>query len=305
MTKNIHLKILSVIIALALWFSLVSGEYQEFSVYAPVKLKNMQEDYVAVTDDSHVTIVAKAPRATVKNIDYNGIAIEVDVSKLNPGDTYHRLDESEIKIPPGMQIVRVEPEGISITVDTLIKKSVEVIPTFIGDPHPGFKVGTISVFPETVEIEGARKKLTAVSSVETLPVNISGRSSSITYSIGMKETDGVKSFYPEQVEVVVSFKENIVEETVEDIKVTPVNLPEGFSAEVTDNVTVKVRGRNDLLVSDYINDKFKFFVDMSETDSAGKYLKEVSYREFKGFEILSIQPTRVRLMVEKDEGDSR
>ncbi|MCD8493152.1 MAG: hypothetical protein LRY51_15345 [Geovibrio sp.] len=156
--KNLHLKILSIVIAVSLWFGLVTGEYQEFSVYAPVRFKNMQGELVAVSADTHVNVTAKTPRGLMRALDYNAVTIEVDVSALGYGDTYHRLVPSEIKLPSGVELVRVEPEGINITVDKLVKKSTKVVPTFIGEPHPGFKVGSVTVYPEYVEIQGATKK---------------------------------------------------------------------------------------------------------------------------------------------------
>jgi YbbR domain-containing protein len=184
--KNLHLKILAVVIAVSLWYGLVSGEYQEFSVYAPLRMKNMQQDFVAVTPESHVNIVAKAPKGMMRSIDYDGIIIEVDVSKLSFGDTFHKINEDEVKVPSGVQVVRIEPEGINITVDKLVKKFVKVVPTFIGEPHPGFKVENVTVFPEQIEVEGATNKLEGISSIETKPVNLSARQTGITYSIGMK-----------------------------------------------------------------------------------------------------------------------
>ncbi|HAL86574.1 MAG TPA: hypothetical protein DCM31_06700 [Deferribacteraceae bacterium] len=297
--KNLHLKILSVVIAVSLWFGLVSGEYQEFSVYAPVKLRNMQGELVAVTADTHVNVFAKTPRGLMRALDYNAVTIEVDVSSLGLGDTYHRLTTDEIKLPSGVEFVRVEPEGINITVDKLVKKPIKVVPTFIGEPHPGFKVGSVTVYPEYVEIQGATNKLAAINAIETKPVNLSSKKEGLTYSIGIKETDGVLTSTPEQVEVYVSFIENIVEETIDDVPVIAANLSDNLTAVINDKISVRVKGRKDFLTSESIGKKIKFYVDLESIDKPGSYTFRIRSSKAEGYQVLKINPGKVRIRVER------
>lgn len=301
--KNLHLRILSLVIAILLWLSLMSGEYQEFSVYTPVRLKNnMQGEFVAVTSDSHINVFAKAPQGIIRNLDYNSVNIEVDVASLGFGDTYHRLSSSEIRLPAGLELVRIEPEGINITVDKLVKKSIKVVPTFIGDPHAGFLVGNVTVYPEYIEIQGAANKLSPISSIETKPVNLSGRNEGITYSIGMKDTDGVLSYTPEQVEVYVSFKENILTQTIEGLPVSSANLAENLTAAINDNVNVTVRGRSDLLAHEALNKKVLFYVDMANIRETGSYTLKVESSKSDDYKVQKITPERIRVRVER-KGD--
>jgi hypothetical protein len=301
--KNLHLKVLSIVIAVSLWLSLMSGEYQEFSVYTPVRLKNnMQGEFVAVTSDSHVNVVAKAPQGIIRNLEYNAVSIEVDVASLGFGDTYHRLSTSEIRLPSGLELVRIEPEGINITVDKLVKKSAKIVPTFIGDPHSGFLVGNVTVYPEFVEIQGAANKLSPISTIETKPVNLSGKREGITYSMGIKETDGVLSTTPEQVEVYVSFKENIETETVQDLPVSAANLADNLKATVKDKIDVTVKGRSDLLTHDLVNKKILFYVDMTNILETGTYTLKVKSGENSDYKVQKISPERVKVKVER-KGD--
>ena len=301
--KNLRLKILSIVIAVSLWLSLMSGEYQEFNVYTPVRLKNnMQGEFVAVTSDSHVNVFAKAPQGIIRNLDYNAVAIEVDVASLGFGDTYHRLTPSEIRLPSGLELVRVEPEGINITVDKLVKKSAKVVPTFIGDPHAGFIVGNVTVYPEYVDIQGAANKLASISSIETKPVNLSGKSEGITYSIGMKDTDGVLSSTPEQVEVYVSFKENIQTKTIEGLPVLAANLADNLKASLNEQVDVSVKGRFDLLTYEAVNKKILFYVNMENIRETGTYTLKVNAGQTDDYKVQKITPERIRVRVER-KGD--
>lgn len=301
--KNLRLKVLSIVIAVLLWLSLMSGEYQEFSVYTPVRLKNnMQGEFVAVTSDSRVNVFAKAPKGILRNLDYNAVTIEVDVASLGFGDTYHRLSPSEIRLPSGLELVRVEPEGINITVDKLVKKSAKIVPTFIGDPRAGFLVGNVTVYPEYVEIQGAANKLKTISSIETKPVNLSDKKDGITYSIGIKETDGVLSSTPEHVEVYVNFKEDIQTQTIEELPVSAANLADNLRVTIDEKVSVSIRGRSDLLTHEAVNKKILFYVDMTNIRETGSYTLRVNAGKTDDYNVQKITPERIRVKVER-KGD--
>lgn len=297
--KNLHLKVLSIVIAVSLWFGLVSGEYQEFSVYAPVKLRNMQGELVAVTPDTHVNVFAKTPRAFMSNLDYNAVVVDVDVSSLTFGDTYHKILASEVKLPSGVELVRVDPEGLRITVDRLVKKPIKIVPTFIGEPHPGFKVNTVTVYPENVEIQGATKKLQNVSSIETKPVNLSTKKEAMTYSIGIKETDGVLSSSPEQVEVYVNFTENIIELTVDDLPVVAENIRSDLEANIKGTVTAKIKGRSDLLSAENLTKRVKFYVDLGGISTPGNYYLNVQVSAPDNYKINKITPQKVSVKISR------
>jgi hypothetical protein len=301
MLNNIHLKLMSAFIAVMLWLSLVTGEIQELSLYVPVKLTNIPEGYVAVTDVHLINVHAKGPKALVSEEKFSDVNIEIDVSKMKPGYTNTVVDPDSIKMPPGIQVVSVLPNSIEIIVDTLIMKQMKVAPTFIGEPAEGYKVGSVTVYPENVQVKAAKSKTEGQTTVETLPVNLSDKRDPITYSIGMKPYEGIQEYIPPQVEVFVIFKEDIQEKEIAGVKVRAVELADGLKARVSDTVTMKVSGRADLLDEDLIKSEVFPFIDMSTIKTKGKYLRKVTVNDSRRFKVLSIQPDKVRVEVSDEE----
>jgi len=301
MLNNLPLKIVSVFIALFLWLSLITGEIQDISLYVPVKLTNIPEGYVAVTDEHLINVHAKGPKALVSEEKFGDVNIEIDVSKMKPGYTNTIIDVKNIKMPPGIQVVDILPGAIEIIVDSLIMKEMKVAPTFIGEPAIGYKVGSVNVFPDNVKVKAAKSKTEGQSTVETLPVNLSGKRDPITYSIGLKSYEGIQEYLPQQVEVFVVFKEDIQEKEFKDIEVRPVLLKEGMVAKVQDTVVVKVAGRVDLLEKDVVKSEIYPTVDLSSIRTKGKYLRKLNINESKMFKILSIEPDKVRVEVLNEE----
>jgi len=79
--NNLPLKIMSLFIAVLLWLNLVTGEFQEISLYVPVKLTNIPDGFVAVTDEHLINVYAKGPKALVSEEKFSDVNIEIDVSK--------------------------------------------------------------------------------------------------------------------------------------------------------------------------------------------------------------------------------
>lgn len=301
MLNNLHLKIISLFIAVLLWLSLVTGEFQEISLYVPIKLTNIPEGYVAVTDEHLINVHAKGPRALINEENFTDVNIEKDVSGMQPGYNNTILGVDDIKMPPGIQVVDIQPGTIEIIVDSLIEKEMKVAPTFIGEPAPGYKVGSVNVYPENVKVKAAESKIAEQNTVETLPVNLSDKRDPITYSIGLKPYEGIQEYSPSQVEVFIIFKEDIQEQEFTDIPVRTLFLRDGLKAEITDEIKIKVSGRVDLMEPDLLKSELYPSVDLGSIKTKGKYLRKININDSKLFKVLSVEPEKVRVEVSDEE----
>lgn len=301
MLNNLHLKIVALLIAVTLWLSIVTGEFQEISLYVPVKLTNIPEGYVAVTDEHLINVHAKGPKSLVSEEKFSDVNIELDVSSMKPGYTDTMIKPDEIKMPPGIIVTDVQPSNIQIIVDSLILKEMKVAPTFIGEPALGYKVGSVTVYPENVKVKAAQSKIAEQNTVETLPVNLTDKKDPITYSIGMKSYEGIQEYMPPQVEVFVTFKEDIQEKEFDGIPIRPVLLHNGLKAKISDTLKIKVSGRVDLLQDDVLKSELYPTVDMSGVKSKGKYLRKININDSKLFKVLKVEPEKVRVEVSDEE----
>lgn len=297
MLNNLHLKIAALLIAVFLWLSIVTGEIQEISMYVPVKLINIPKGYVAVTDEHLINVHAKGPKSLVSEEKFSDVSIDIDVSNMKPGYTDAIITQSEIKMPPGLQVTDIQPSHIEIIVDSLIMKNMKVAPTFIGEPAPGYKVGSVTVYPDDVKVKAARSKIADLNTVETLPVNLSGKKDPITYSIGLKSYEGIQDYNPQQVEVFVVFKEDIQNKDFHDIPINAMNLRPGLKANIRDKVAIKVSGRVDRLTKSFIESELHPTVDLSSVKSKGKYLRKITINNSKLLKVIKFDPPRVRVEV--------
>jgi len=89
--NNNILKILSVIIAIIVWFVVATSEQQEVSFYVPIKFVSEPEGLKAFTDVNLVSVLVKGPKVSMKSLSFNDIRIEIDVSSFKSGEYLYRI----------------------------------------------------------------------------------------------------------------------------------------------------------------------------------------------------------------------
>jgi len=301
MIRNLHIKILSLLFAVALWVGLVTGESKEVNRYVQVKLTGIPERYTAVAKDKLISVNLKGPMPVVNSMDNNDVVLEVNVKKLKAGENPYQFRHEDVKVPAGITVASIEPAATTITIDKFIKKSVKVTPSFIGDPLKGFKVEGVAIYPDSIEIDGAMTKLRDLNTVETLPVNLTGRNTPVTFSTRFKNVDGVTHFSPSQVDIYVTFKEDLQQAEFKEVQIKHVNLAPGFKAFIKGSVRIKVEARVDLLTRGTILEKMNFRLDLTGIKEKGKYLRPVKYDTPKGFKLIEIFPKNMRFEVVNEE----
>jgi YbbR domain-containing protein len=85
-------------------------------------------------------------------------------------------------------------------------KSLPVNPVVTGTPAAGFEIASIAVKPEAVLVQGDADKLAGLVRVDTLPVPVTGASSSLTESVGLDLPTGIIPVGDEKVVVAISLR---------------------------------------------------------------------------------------------------
>ncbi len=295
--NNIFLKILSVVLAISMWIIVATSEYDQIQFSVPVKLKNVPDNRVAVTDENLVNVTLRGSRLILNSLSYNDISVEIDISSFTGYKTTYRIKNSDIKTPSGVEVVRVAPSVINITIDNIISKKVDVTPSFVGEPAKGFKVNTLEIKPSSVEVEGAASLLNDIKFIETLPINLSGKNKKVNYSVGMKRLSGIKNIDPSQVDVIVTFQEDIVQRKLENFSIVMRNKRKGYTYNLlTKKTDIIIKGRSDILDSENLIKNITLYVDTSGLEE-GQYLKDIKFESNVNVDIVDISPAKARVEV--------
>jgi YbbR domain-containing protein len=204
---NWELKLLAIAVAAIIWFFVVSADRSQIGFAAPLEYVGLEGTRVVIgTPRETADVQLEAARWAAARLTPATVRVRVDVSKLGDGDHLVRLSTEHVQAPSGVQVLRVWPVAVRLTLATAAVKAVRVVPQIHGTPAAEHAVGQVAVDPQIVEVKGPRTTIEGRTSVETVPVDVSGIRQSITRSVGLLLPDSVYATTQRTVQVTVEIR---------------------------------------------------------------------------------------------------
>ncbi len=292
------LKILSILIALGMWVMVVSGHEETKEMTVPVRLINIPQSKVAISDFSNVSINIKGAARLMQSLTNSDVLLDIDVSGFTDGQSIRRILTSDFKTPLGLEVADVNPSELRITLDNVTAKEVRVLPSIIGEVKQGYMVESITLKPNSVTVTGAKTVLSQLENISTMPINLSERNENFVQNVLLKEYDGVTKMHPSSVEVRVKLRENMIEHEFTNVPVECMNLKSNLMVSNTPSLSyVKARGREDII--DTFLDTVTFVTDCSHINGPGTYKGSVAYRTNLIVDILNLEPQTINIEIKE------
>lgn len=233
-TRNWIAKLVSLVLAVGLWYYSVGEENVEVTRTIPVEIKIDNEKMSVVGKPTRLVVATlQAPRSLLANLASEELRALHRIKKVEtPGDYSFRLEQREIKLPSEkIRVLRIEPEVIQVKVDEIIVKKLEIEPTFLGDPAFGYRLDTASVQldPRFVLVEGPKSQIESLGKIKTLPVDVVGRVRSFRKTVRLNEEPGLRILNESLVDIYVPIEEAFSEKAMERVPVKILGTPSSFS----------------------------------------------------------------------------
>lgn len=158
-----------------------------------------------------------------------------DLESLASGETFCRLDLSDlgagthtiivhpadIGLSRGVALKALLTPSLTIRLEALSQKTVDVVATLEGNPAPGFAVAEVSLEPDRIALKGTATLLNSINEVNTHPINLHDAAESFKKEIPLKLPETIASTPPHRLVVArVKVEPRIVSRTLEKIPVT-------------------------------------------------------------------------------------
>ncbi|MBN2654360.1 MAG: YbbR-like domain-containing protein [Nitrospirae bacterium] len=183
-TDHIGLKIVSIFIAISLWFFVTYRGQSEMIVEAPIEFKNVPKEVEILKQNlKDVRLNIRAQENVLKDIRPMDIRVIIDLSNAVKGENTLYFNKNSVAAPRGVEVLRIDPTSVKVTLDESIRKIVPVKPYITGVPEPGFKVKSVQIKPTTVDIEGPRVEVSKISILRTEPLDLTGLDAKISQNI--------------------------------------------------------------------------------------------------------------------------
>jgi YbbR domain-containing protein len=296
--RQLGLKILAVLLASLLWFTVAGEHVVERSLRVPLEFRNIPEalEIVGNTPDS-VDVRLRGSSAVLSRLQAGDIVAVLDLSSARSGSRLFHIRNDEVRAPFGVEVSQVVPATLAMELEKSARRRVPVVPAIEGDPAPGFVVGRYAVDPPDVEIVGPDSHVRQVADATTEPVSVRDATARVRDNVTIGVVDAsVRLTQAQSANVTVEIWPAPVERRMPDVPVRWRNLGTGLRAQVSPQlVHVTVRGAKDPLTA-LRGDSVQAFVDLAGLGS-GRYNLRVQVDRAESFGVVAIDPAVVSVTI--------
>lgn len=219
--KNTRLKILALVSAIILWLFVVGIENNVylFPEELNIELRNLEEAVGLSQTLPSVKLYLKADKDIIENLTKSDFEVFADLKNLEIGD--HNVPVSASSNNPQVSILRVEPSEISIKLQPLAEKEVNVLASYSGQPAEGYKVSELNTDVENVTIAGTQSIIDKIDEIEAKLVLDGTETSDINQKVtlvvpgSLNIPKGMVNAIPLQIVVTAKIESSLNEKTVE------------------------------------------------------------------------------------------
>ena len=187
LTANFGWKLLSLVAAFFIWANIASEPELSTIIASPVEYKNFPKDLEISSDIvATVDVEAHGPAGQLRDVNSAHLAAIVDFSSVKaPGERTFTLTAAEVKLPGGIQLIRIIPAQLRFVFEHRMTRSVPVQVPFAGRLAPGLRVVSHSVTPSMLSIAGPESRVQAVLKAESDPFDLTQVASDTTQKLSV------------------------------------------------------------------------------------------------------------------------
>lgn len=186
MTSNLGLKATSLLLAALLWFAIAAEKSSEMGISVPVELQNLPKD-LELTGDmvNSVEVRLRASPGVIQRLAPGEVSARLDLQGATEGERIIHMGRDAIRVPFGVQVVKVNPAMLTLTFERTLQKVVPVRPRLLGRPAKGYEVAELVSEPAEVRIAGPKSRVQEVESAFTEPVSVEGVQANVADSVSL------------------------------------------------------------------------------------------------------------------------
>lgn len=223
--KNWLYKVISLCLAIMLWYFVVGEDQVDINIKVPIEILNLPSSLTISNQyKKDIEVSVRGPRSMIQELRNRNISRPVDLSKAQPGTIVIKNDEQSIPLPRGITVQRLQPTNITLLLDQLIQKDFPINPITEGELAKGYELHKIYLDPAQLVISGPKAILDKDLALKTYVINLDGLDHSTTLQVHLNLEP---EFFDLIGETVVTAKLEVKEKMVNRaIDTIPVNLRE-------------------------------------------------------------------------------
>jgi YbbR domain-containing protein len=172
---NLPLKVLSVVLAVGLWYAVSREPVSEVVVSVPVEFHNVPKNLEIGSEHiPQAEIRVRGPARVIRELKPSDVRAEIDLVGAQPGERTFDLNGQHIRALRELEIVQIVPSQLHLNLDLRETREVEVRARVMGSFAQGLQVASAVPEPARIVVSGPKRRVDAVEAALTDPVDASG-----------------------------------------------------------------------------------------------------------------------------------
>jgi YbbR domain-containing protein len=179
---NLGLKLVSLLLAIGLWFAVARSPVAEVEMKVPIEFHNLPDNLeIDSASFTEAQIRIRGPQRLIHRLQAADVRADIDLADVQPGERTFDLTGRHVHVPQDLEVVQIIPGQFHLSFDNRAARTVDVRPRVTGNFAVGTRVAQVIADPPNVTINGPRRRVEAVDAATTDPVDASGVMSRATF----------------------------------------------------------------------------------------------------------------------------
>lgn len=188
---NFTLKLMSLLLATALWFIISRDEQPaEVAVHSPIVFQNVPPG-LEVSSESipEAQIRVKGPERVIRGLRPNEVQAEIDLAGAQPQERTFDLTPQQVRHPRELKIMQIIPAQLHLAFDSRLTREVEIHPRVTGSFANGEQIVKVDTDPPRITVTGPRHHVERIDAATTDPIDATGTRGSAVFTTNVYVSD--------------------------------------------------------------------------------------------------------------------
>ena len=168
--QNAGLKLISLVLAIALWRVVSRDQAAEMELRVPIVFRNFPQNLeIDSANYTEAQIRVRGPGRLIHRLSATDVHAEIDLAAVRPGSRTFDLTANNVHVPDDVEVVQIIPSQFQLSFDDRMTRTVEVHPKVTG-----LRVAKVIAEPASITIVGPRRRVETVEAATTDPIDASG-----------------------------------------------------------------------------------------------------------------------------------
>ncbi len=300
--RNMGLRVLSVLLAIALWMFVNAGQHDsEASVQVPITYQRLPADMVIVnTQPRFVELDVAGPRTLLSLLDPRRLTLRLNLAGVNVGEASFKVTSAMFAVPRHTSITGITPSEIVLDIDKVVTREVPLRLAIEGPVAAGYTITAAETTPAVVQVTGPSAYVWHLAHVDTAPFDVKGATADVQRSVDLVSPGNKTRVAASTVQGKVAVQEVIADREFRGLPIEVRDSSYKFRIEPR-QVNVTVRGPWHKLAS--LDLRTSVYVD-ADGVMPGYYELPVEVNLPDGVELMRQEPEKVRLRMYRQRRSS-